>query len=494
MPRMRILSAADQARLEQPPVFDSAERKRYFDVPRSVLETAQRMRSPTGRIGFLLSYGYFRAARRFFAPQDCHPRDIAHVARAISLAPEDFDATAYKETTRLRHQRLVLGLQGFQAFDAGVEARLATEIATMARAHLKPRMIFGRCIDFLIEQRVQLPGVGRLTDFIRYQLADHKRALMNVVELHLTSPVRAMLDDLFERDDGGNRYRLSLLKKLSQSSRPTKVREAAEDFSTITDLYDSIAPVLEVLDLGREGIRYYAGGVLRSEIFQLHRRAEADRHLHAIAFIADQHHRLHDALIDRLLSVVQSFDTAAARDHRDQVFERRQTESARVGSLLDTLETDVFGALQDIRSLVDDTHLSPAEKIERIRTVLDQDRESEVRTVCANIRRDAADRDPYFQALEQRSRRLRNRINPILRVVRFGSNDRCPDLMVAITHFREKDGAVTTNAPMAFLDQDERDAVLPNRRSVPGLALQGLPVPPCRCSDQGGQSQSRRFL
>jgi len=411
MPRMRILSAADQARLEQPPVFDSAERKRYFDVPRSVLETAQRMRSPTGRIGFLLSYGYFRAARRFFAPQDCHPRDIAHVARAISLAPEDFDATAYKETTRLRHQRLVLGLQGFQAFDAGVEARLATEIATMARAHLKPRMIFGRCIDFLIEQRVQLPGVGRLTDFIRYQLADHKRALMNVVELHLTSPVRAMLDDLFERDDGGNRYRLSLLKKLSQSSRPTKVREAA-----------------------------------------------------------------------------------AARDHRDQVFERRQTESARVGSLLDTLETDVFGALQDIRSLVDDTHLSPAEKIERIRTVLDQDRESEVRTVCANIRRDAADRDPYFQALEQRSRRLRNRINPILRVVRFGSNDRCPDLMVAITHFREKDGAVTTNAPMAFLDQDERDAVLPNRRSVPGLALQGLPVPPCRCSDQGGQSQSRRFL
>ncbi|MEM6933622.1 MAG: Tn3 family transposase [Pseudomonadota bacterium] len=219
--------------------------------------------------------------------------------------------------------------------------------------------------------------------------------------------------------------------------------------------------MLEALDLGREGVRYYAGGVLRSEMFQLHRRAETDRHLHAIAFIADQHHRLHDALIDRLLSVVQSFDTAAARDHKDQVFERRQMESARVETLLDTLEMEVFGALRDIRSLIDDARMSPIEKLERIRIVLDEDRDIAFQTLRADIRRDAAERDPYFQALEHRSRRLQNRISPILRVVRFASGDRCPDLMAAIVDFREKDGAVTPNAPMAFLDPDERDAVLP---------------------------------
>ncbi|MEM6933621.1 MAG: DUF4158 domain-containing protein [Pseudomonadota bacterium] len=220
MPRMRILSAADQARLEQPPISDSAERKRHFAFPRTALETAQGMRSFTNRIGFLLAYGYFRAARRFFAPEDYYPRDIAHVARVLGAVPEDFEADGYKETTRLRHQRLVLDLQGFRPFDAEAEARLVTEVATMARAHLKPRMIFGRCVDFLIEQRVQVPGVRRLTDLIRHQLADRKRLLMEIVAAHLTPPVRTMLDDLFERDDGGNRYRLSLLRKLSQS-KPT---------------------------------------------------------------------------------------------------------------------------------------------------------------------------------------------------------------------------------------------------------------------------------
>ena len=46
MPRMRILSAADQARLEHPPFFDSAERKRYFDFPQFTMDVAQGLRGP----------------------------------------------------------------------------------------------------------------------------------------------------------------------------------------------------------------------------------------------------------------------------------------------------------------------------------------------------------------------------------------------------------------------------------------------------------------
>ena len=54
--------------------------------------------------------------------------------------------------TRLTNHRRILELQGFQAFDEQAKVQVATEIATMARRHLKPRLIFGRCIDFLIEK------------------------------------------------------------------------------------------------------------------------------------------------------------------------------------------------------------------------------------------------------------------------------------------------------------------------------------------------------
>ena len=85
---MRILSAADEVRFENPPVFNSAERKRYFDFSRSVLDVALGLRSPVNRIGFLLGYGYFRAARRFFSPQQYHDHDIAYVTNALDLPPD----------------------------------------------------------------------------------------------------------------------------------------------------------------------------------------------------------------------------------------------------------------------------------------------------------------------------------------------------------------------------------------------------------------------
>ena len=136
MPRMRILSAAEQARFEHPPVFDSTERKKYLDFPGFVIDVAKGLRAPVNRIGFLLAYGYFRATRRFFAPETFHARDIAYVSRALDLPLDTFTPDGYAKMSRLRSQARILDLQGFQPFDARAEGLLITEIAKMARVHL----------------------------------------------------------------------------------------------------------------------------------------------------------------------------------------------------------------------------------------------------------------------------------------------------------------------------------------------------------------------
>lgn len=459
MPRMRILSAAEQARLELPPIFDSAERKRYLDFSQSLMETARTLRGPDNQIGFLLMCGYFRAARQFFSPTDFHARDIAYVARLLDLPVDTFSSKRYVKATRFRHQQLILDFYGFRSFDGRAKTQLVTEIATMARGHLKPRLIFGRGLDFLIESRVQVPSVRRLTDLIRTQLNTRKRELVRLAKAHLTPPVRRMLDDLFIQDSGENRYRLTLLKKLSQSTRPGKIKEGCADFQTLSELYRQITPILVALDLGPEGIRYHAGSVLKSRVFQLQQRADADRHLHAAAFIAHQHNRSQDALIDMLLSVIQSFEAAAARDHKDQVFERRKTEDARIDSLLDAIDTEVFGALREIRCLVEDERLSDVQKLGQIKVVLARDREHEFAALRADIREEAGKNVQFYQALESRSLRLQNRITPILRVVRFEGNARTANLMSAITYFQDKGGVIGQGAPLDFLEPDERQAV-----------------------------------
>ena len=84
-------------------------------------------------------------------------------------------------------------------------------------------------------------------------------------------------------------------------------------------------PVLADTDIDLAGIRYFAGTTMRSNVLDLGRRVDADRYLHAIAFIAHQHHRLQDVLVDMLLNAMSTFENSVKREHKDQLFAERQS-------------------------------------------------------------------------------------------------------------------------------------------------------------------------
>ena len=97
-------------------------------------------------------------------------------------------------------------------------------------------------------------------------------------------------------------YKLTLVKKLSESTRPSKVKERVADLDLVGGLYHQLSPALQTLALNPEGIQYYAHSVIKSEIFQVTRRNDPDRYLPVIAFIAHQYFRLRDNLVDVLLN------------------------------------------------------------------------------------------------------------------------------------------------------------------------------------------------
>ena len=260
-----------------------------------------------------MSCGYFRATRQFFAPVDFPERDLAYVASQLGhpLPP----TLHYPDRTRQRHRQIILDFHGVLPFVESTSDALATEIATMARMHLKPRLIFDRCVDFLIQRRVQVPSAYRFNELIRAGLHDRKAELIALMDRHLSDDARILLDDFFSAPDDQNQYRLTLLKKLSQSTSPSRIKEAVADLEVLSDLYCQLDDILARLDLGTAGIRYFAGSVLRSEIFQMQRRDRNDRHIHSAAFVAHQFHRCQDNMIDLWLSVMASFKSATAREY-----------------------------------------------------------------------------------------------------------------------------------------------------------------------------------
>ena len=157
------------------------------------METAQTFRKPAHKIGFLLSCGYFNAAKRFFSPKDYQQRDIDYVAGRLSVQPESFDVTSYANRTRQRHEHIILEFYGFKRFDNKAESLICQEINSMVHAQLKPKLIFGRCLDLLIQNRIQLPSSRRIVDFIQTEINQRKLDLARLIEQNL-SPVEVDID------------------------------------------------------------------------------------------------------------------------------------------------------------------------------------------------------------------------------------------------------------------------------------------------------------
>lgn len=459
MARMRILTASEQDAFDQPPVFDHKERKQFLTLPKGLMDIAKGLRTPDSQIGFLLMCGYFKATKRFYQPQDFRDRDIAAAIHQLKLPESAFEPTQYTETTRLRHQRQILDFHGFPPFDQSASYALATEVATMARMHLKPRLIFDRCVDFLIQHRVQVPSAYRLNDLIRAGLHDRKAELIALMDSQLPAEARHLLDDLFTAPDDQNRYRLTLLKKLSQSTSPSRIKEAVADFEVLSELHDRLDAVLSILDLGTAGIRYFAGSVLRSEIFQMQRRERNDRHLHAAAFVAHQFYRCQDNMIDLWLSVMASFKSAAARDYQEALVQERKDQQRQIGIVIEGLEISVFGVLRDIRSVMAAANLSDAEKITATQALLDQGKTDDFNRLKDDLAATTSE-SGWHDILEARSVKLQNRLSPLLRALTFMPSSRAAALLEAVDHFRNDRDLSANHAPMGFLDAEQRAAVM----------------------------------
>jgi hypothetical protein len=54
MPRMNVLNTVEREAFDSPPVFNSLQRKQYFDFPSKLRRIAEDLRDPTYRLGFLL--------------------------------------------------------------------------------------------------------------------------------------------------------------------------------------------------------------------------------------------------------------------------------------------------------------------------------------------------------------------------------------------------------------------------------------------------------
>lgn len=472
MPRMNILNTVEQEAFESAPVFNSFQRKRYFDLSQAVQRAATTLRTPANQLCFLLSCGYFKASKRFFATRTFHPQDMEYVAGRAELRPDEIALDRYPKETSSRHRAFILDFYGFKPFRPHGRLVLAEEIAQLVRSQTKPKVIFWRCVDVLIREKIEVPGYFPIAGQILSAIKIHNQTLAATIERTLDTATQTLLDDLLTQEPLAgdtvpgktSAYRITLMKKLSQSTKPSKVKERVADLGLIRNLYHQLTTVFQAVQLKPGGIHYYAHTVLRSEVFQIARRDEPDRYLHLIAFIAHQFYRLQDNLVDALLASLRSFHHSAIREHKEQFYAQREQRNESLKALLDGLDQGLVSALSTIGSIAEDSKLGDTEKVTRIRALLAQREtrrllEKDLVTQLKASLVSGLSEDDYYKILESKSVWVQNRVSPILKALSFQGDPGVGKLVDAIEHFKEKDGAVDKSAPTGFLDPEERAAV-----------------------------------
>ena len=158
MPRMNILNSVEQDAFESAPVFNSFQRKQYFDFPQAIQQAAASLRTPANQLCFLLSCGYFKASERFFPTRTFLPRDVEYVAGRTGLRLEEIKLDHYPKETSSRHRGFILDFYGFKPFRPNGRPFLAEEIARLVRSQIKPKVILWRCVDVLIRENSAPPA------------------------------------------------------------------------------------------------------------------------------------------------------------------------------------------------------------------------------------------------------------------------------------------------------------------------------------------------
>ncbi len=472
MPRMKVLNSVEREAFESPPLFNSVERKRCFDFPAALQDIADGLRSATNQVCFLLSCGYFPATRRFYPARAFHPRDLSYLAARAGLVADTVNLAEYDKQTMARHQTVILNFYGFCPFTPHGRTVLDADIARLVKSQIKPRIIFFRAIEVLVREKIEVPGYFRLAALVLRAINHHNRSLVATVDHLLTPDTRALLDSLLQQeaaDAGGapgktSAYKLTGLKKLSQSTKPSTVKERVADLALIEKSYRSLQPLLEGLALGPDGIQYYAHSVIRAEIFQLTRRDEKNRYLHLVAFIAHQYYRLQDNLVTVMLTTLQRLQNTAARQHKDYCYARREQRNESLKTLIGYLDIGVFETLARIRAVTKDETLTDRAKLERIRDALAANAgaeyldEEKLNALKATVLTELDDGD-YYAFLSAQSLRAQNRVSPILKALTFLNEPSAHDLQKALTHFKDQDGVIDKRAPVSFLTPKELAAV-----------------------------------
>ena len=445
-----ILTSQQIKNFDTPPKFTLQDRYFFFKNEAFLDQTLANLKSPTSKVGFVLQYGYFKAAKKFFSGKNFKNLDINHVCKKLSLSSKKIDFSNYSSRVYTHHKKLILQHFDWQPFkERFLKDHSVESINSLPEG-------FYQAIEFLHRNKVEIPGYRTLAPLVSKPFNKLENNLIEIIKNYPNLKVFKPLNIILERLTTAKGF-----KQMTQSVKPFAIQESLQDFKVFKEGFDNLEELVHQLNLTPASIEYYATWVHKSETFQLNQFASKHKlYLYLIAFVHYQYYSRQDALIDIFLKSVQA-SINAARAYQYKIHAALREEQYQATNKIVKTSLSAHKLLYQIKEFVGLETLSYKEKVELITAILtDWHGDEELLTKQVNNLTKIEKKSNWYKALESQSIRLQRRVNEVLKVLEFNpltSSD--SDLLKAIDHFKICEGNITSTAPMGFLKDVERKEV-----------------------------------
>jgi hypothetical protein len=230
--------------------------------------------------------------------------------------------------TILKVRQVILDLCQYRLCTAVERQQLLLRAQQAARISSQPIYVFREVLQYLIDQRLVLPGYTMMQEAIvgKALTAEHNR-LIALLRAHLADAECAALDQLF--DDADGLYRITLLKREPKEFSRGEMRQELNRGDTLRPLYQVATHIVPYLAISNEGVKYYASLVGYYSVFRLTQLDRWTVYLYLLCFIVHRYQRFHDHLLTCFIHLItQALDEVKVAV-KEEIAEQRLERNCR---------------------------------------------------------------------------------------------------------------------------------------------------------------------
>jgi hypothetical protein len=443
MARIQILTEHEEKKFNEPPIFSLQDRKYYFYINEELLNKLYEKIQTKNICYVILQIGYLKARNSFFSNEN--NEDIQYIEEKFSLK---FNPQLPERTKRYYHNiiRELVDINIPTKEDLVSLSQLSLELANLFQDRKK---IFWALVNKSRELKIEIPSYRTLTEIIAEAINIQKSALLEKLTNFESNESLKKLDIFLDKDDKfKNKYQIGSFRRLEHSTAQKKIRKSLSHFQTIKTIFVLNKNIIDSIGLTSKIAQYYAIWINKSRSSQLLQQEELDNKFYLLCFVYYQYLIRNDNLIDRFISVIQSFKTSLLREHKEFVYENVEEKNKTIQSYKEL----ILQILDDIDNCADNSTLDAMNRIHQIKQYITEQRE--LLNQNYNASSIINENKSKFDLIESKSRSLQGQLSGIIKAIEFDEKTSDKSIIKAINYFKESNNF--QNAPQDFLEDEEK--------------------------------------